>query len=274
MFTENDLRDALHATAARHRSLAVETIVRRGHRRRIATRSAAGAGAAGVVAVVGVTGFALSGGHAPAPATGQPTVEPVPEDTATASTAANNHGLPIATGTFAPLPAASLLPRAARTRLPPQSTGVPAGTPRTVTDIPFGSGTVAYSLRPEPVFGNADGVLLDLTGADGSLTIKIDGGLSAHATEAHWWYGTNPEHPAGWLVYGVVPAGATQVKLFVADNPVPVAVSAVPGATSLAFTVLGEQPGPTLEGPVTKLTYVDGRGRTVTALAAGSTTLG
>jgi hypothetical protein len=71
-----------------------------------------------------------------------------------------------------------------------------------------------------------------------------------------------------------VPAGATHLEVYIGDKAQPTTLTSVPGASSLVFAVLGNQPSPTRDGPVSKLAYIDAAGNRVTATAATSQVTG
>lgn len=272
MLSENDLRDALQDAGQPRRSLSADGIVRRGHRRRVIVQSATGASVLGVVGIIAVTGLSLSDGSAPASVGVQPGTKPAASPSPSFTGKATGAAIPIVTGTDAPVPSLPATVSAAPPQ--PESTVVATGTQHATTSIPLAGGTVAYSLRPEPFLHNANGILLDVAGADGSLTIKVDGGIPAAATTAKWWSGPAGDGATEQVVYGAVPAGATHVQLFVDGKPLEVSTTQVPGATALAFTLIDRDTAQTLAGPVSKLTYVDAAGTTVTALASTSGSVG
>ena len=273
MMSEHDLRQALAGSdGAPMRALEASAIVRRGQRRRRTRQSAAAAATLGVAGIVTLTGVAFSS---------SPTSRRVATGTGAAGAAAGPSGVAV----LSPLPAASpvaapatvaAVASSSQAAAPSSKPSAPAAsTPpgpfpppenSVVTDVPLDGGKVAYTLRKEPVFEGQTSIVLDVAGADGLLTERLDSHVSTNAAHASWTIDDDPAGSTHWIMYGVVPAGSTDVRVTLYGHEVPAtALTKVPGARSLAFFLSGNWHGQPDSGiGLTLLTFHDAHGGLVT----------
>lgn len=237
MMSESDLRQALEESdAVSTRTFEAGAIARRGRHLRRSRQSGAVAATLGVAGIVTVTGVAVSAESR------SPRVVARPGGVASPVAASST---PTAVTPTSPMtkPTSASVPTEQRTSSAPPA---PLQPPKdlVITDVPIDGGTVAYTLRPEQVYEGNTGIVLNVAGADGTLTKRYDCKVSSRAVHASWCIDDDPAGSKHWILYGVVPAGSTDVKLTLYGRPTPAtALTKVPGATSLAFYISGTAQG-------------------------------